>query len=119
MSDTEIDHLGLFLKFADTVQANAALLTRPVYAETCPCGGSVEVGRDAPAAERRRIWSTFIGRHQDCLARVTSSGECACEGYTIRTDYGTGVEHDVDRSSCPVHGRVIPSGSSAAETGEG
>lgn len=29
---------------------------------------------------------------------------CECVGYTIRTDYGTGVEYDVDRSSCPVHG---------------
>jgi hypothetical protein len=28
---------------------------------------------------------------------------CACVAYTIRTDYGTGVEHDVDRSSCPIH----------------
>lgn len=28
---------------------------------------------------------------------------CACEAYTLRTDYGTGIEHDVDRSSCPVH----------------
>lgn len=34
------------------------------------------------------------------------ASKCACEGYTIRTDYGTGVEHDVDRSSCPVHGEM-------------
>lgn len=29
---------------------------------------------------------------------------CTCEGYAIRTGYGTGVEWDVDRSSCEVHG---------------
>lgn len=29
---------------------------------------------------------------------------CSCHPYTIRTDYGTGTEHDVDRSSCPIHG---------------
>jgi hypothetical protein len=28
---------------------------------------------------------------------------CDCVGYTIRTDYGTGIEYDLDRSSCPVH----------------
>lgn len=32
------------------------------------------------------------------------SALCGCVGYTIRTDYGTGVEHDVYRSSCPIHG---------------
>lgn len=33
--------------------------------------------------------------------------DCACVGYTIRTDYGTGTEHDVDPSSCPVHGGAL------------
>lgn len=28
---------------------------------------------------------------------------CECVGYSYRTDYGTGVEYDVDRSSCPIH----------------
>jgi hypothetical protein len=71
MSDretTEDGALGTFLRFADTVQANAERAHRPVYAETCPCGGSVEVGRDATAAERRRIQATFYSRHRDCAA---------------------------------------------------
>jgi tRNA A37 N6-isopentenylltransferase MiaA len=34
---------------------------------------------------------------------ASSTPECACVGYTILTDYGTGIEHDVDRSSCPIH----------------
>lgn len=29
---------------------------------------------------------------------------CACEPYLIRTDYGAGIEHDVDQSSCQIHG---------------
>lgn len=42
------------------------------------------------------------------LIRVLGPGsweliECECVGYTIRTDYGTGTEHDVDRSSCLIH----------------
>lgn len=28
---------------------------------------------------------------------------CECAAYTIRTDYGTGFEYDVDTSSCPIH----------------
>lgn len=71
------DHLAIFVEFADKIQAAHERGHRPVYAETCPCGGSVEVGRDAPAAERRRIWGTFVGRHQHCLPRVTSPAEQA------------------------------------------
>lgn len=33
-----------------------------------------------------------------------SDARCGCVGYTIRTDYGTGIEYDVDRSMCVVHG---------------
>lgn len=42
---------------------------------------------------------------QIIAARAITPGEqtCECVAYTIRTDYGTGVEHDVDRSSCAVH----------------
>lgn len=29
---------------------------------------------------------------------------CECVGYANRVDYGTGIEHDVDRSSCSIHG---------------
>jgi hypothetical protein len=71
MTDSsEKDPLGAFLRFADTVQANAERAHRPVYAETCPCGGSVEVGRDATAAERRRIQATFYARHRECAERA-------------------------------------------------
>lgn len=62
----ERDHLGTFLRFADAVQANAESARRPAYAETCPCAGSVEVSRDVPAAERRRIREAFAYRHRDC-----------------------------------------------------
>lgn len=72
--DAPVDHLGLFLQFADAVRAAHERAHRPVYAETCPCGGSVEVGRLAAGAERRRIWSTFVGRHQHCLTRVNPPG---------------------------------------------
>lgn len=67
------DPLGTFLRFADAVQANAERAHRPVYAETCPCGGSVEVGRDVTAAERRRIHASFLGRHRDCLTGGASN----------------------------------------------
>ena len=63
---TADDRLATFLRFADAVQANAERAHRPVYAETCPCGGTVEVGRDVTAAERRRIWQQFVGRHHAC-----------------------------------------------------
>lgn len=34
---------------------------------------------------------------------ATEEVECACESVVGRVDYGTGIEYDVDRSSCPVH----------------
>jgi hypothetical protein len=68
--ETDLDHLALFLRFADTVQAAWERAHRPVYAETCPCGGSVEVGRDASPAERRRIQAAFWGRHRECPDRA-------------------------------------------------
>lgn len=43
---------------------------------------------------------------------VSLPAECTCEGYAVRTDYGTGVEYDVDRSSCPLHGVTPPEGGS-------
>lgn len=70
----EKDPLGAFLRFADAVQVNAERAHRPVYVETCPCGGSVEVGRDVTAAERRRIHAMFCGRHRDCLTRLNPPG---------------------------------------------
>jgi hypothetical protein len=65
---TERDPLTTFLKFADAVQANAERAHRPAYAETCTCGGSVEVGRDVSRADLRRIHANFLGRHQECTA---------------------------------------------------
>lgn len=70
---TDNDPLGTFLRFADTVQANADRAHRPVYAETCACGGTVEVGRDATRAERTRIHAQFVGRHRDCLPRAAEA----------------------------------------------
>jgi hypothetical protein len=62
-SDVRLDAI---IRFFDSVQAAAERATRPVYAETCCCGGSVEVGREATAAERRRIQANFLGRHMRC-----------------------------------------------------
>lgn len=73
-AETDLDHLGLFLQFADTVQAAWERAHRPVYAETCACGGSVEVGREATPAERRRIQAAFYGRHRECPERLYRAG---------------------------------------------
>ncbi len=70
-SDTDRDHLGIFLKFADSIQATYERAHRPAYTETCVCGGSVEVGRDVSRADLRRIHANFLGRHLDCLPTPT------------------------------------------------
>jgi hypothetical protein len=67
----ETDTLGTFLAFADAVQASAERAHRPAYAETCTCGGSVEVGRDVSRADLRRIHANFLGRHRDCGMALT------------------------------------------------
>lgn len=70
----QADVLASFLKFADEVQANAHAATRPAYAQTCPCGGTIELSRDVPAAERRRLALNFHGMHHQCTA-VPDGGE--------------------------------------------
>lgn len=67
--EKDVDHLGIFLKFADSIQATYERAHRPVYAETCVCGSSVEVGRDVSRADLRRIHANFLGRHQYCVTR--------------------------------------------------
>lgn len=69
------DVLGHFLAFADAVQAHAERAHRPAYAETCVCGGSVEVGRDVPRADLRRMYVNFLGRHRDCTTPRTERRE--------------------------------------------
>lgn len=61
------DHLADFIRFADAAQEQAARAHRPAYAETCGCGGSVEVGKDATRADLRRIHANFLARHARCL----------------------------------------------------
>lgn len=61
------------LDYLDALRDFAQASTRPVYAETCPCGGSVEVGREATAAERRRIVANFWGRHRECVPSAPTS----------------------------------------------
>jgi len=51
--------------------------------------------------------TTHTGDEREHDRQVAGAAACACEGYTIRTDYGTGIEHDVDRSSCPLHGGQV------------
>lgn len=80
--DAPVDHLGLFLQFADKVQAAHERAHRPAYAETCVCGGSVEVGRDASRADLRRIHANFLGRHRKCLAHdLMLDTTVACIGF--------------------------------------
>lgn len=67
--------LDKFLRFADAVQAAHAASQRPAYAETCPCGGSIEVGQGVPAAERRRARETFLGRHHRCTSPTPPTEE--------------------------------------------
>ena len=70
MIDEQTDALGVFLSFADKLQAVHERAHRPAYAETCPCGGSIEVSRDVPAAERRRLHANFLGRHIRCTPQA-------------------------------------------------
>lgn len=39
----------------------------------------------------------------DHRCAVPDPDDCECVAYTIRTDYGTGTEHDVDDTACPIH----------------
>ncbi len=70
----ENDVLGAFLRFADAVQAAHERGHRPAYAEICSCGGSVEVSRDVPAPERRRIRDNFLSKHQACVRVIPPEG---------------------------------------------
>lgn len=49
----------------------------------------------------------------------TAQPSCTCTPYTIRTDYGTGVEHDLEvDENCPIHGAPTAQPEQAAETVE-
>ena len=72
---TDLDHLGIFLKFADSIQVTYERAHRPAYAETCGCGGSVEVGRDVSRTDLRRIHANFLGRHRECLTTRDETGD--------------------------------------------
>ena len=67
----ERDNLGAFLKFADDLKEIRDHYERPVYSQTCRCGGSVEVGKDCPPGERRRIVANFFGMHIRCQQAST------------------------------------------------
>ena len=73
------DALDTFLRFADGLQEAHALARRPAYREACACGGSVEVGRDVPAVERRRIRETFTYRHSRCLTHPDTTTHDSAE----------------------------------------
>lgn len=88
---------------------------RPVY--ECQCGDrSPALDHDAIYPEDVEAAAGWHRRHlADAALRVlaahpappsetaTEDVECACESVVARVDYGTGIEYDVDRSSCPVH----------------
>lgn len=58
--------LDRVLDYFDSMRALVEVQNRPVYAETCSCGASVEVGREATPAERRHVRAFFQGRHRLC-----------------------------------------------------
>lgn len=64
------DALEAFLRFADQMQENLKHDQRPAYAETCCCGGSVELSRDVTGAERRRVSAQFFTTHRFCASGV-------------------------------------------------
>lgn len=70
----ERDNLGAFLKFADDLKEIRDHYERPVWAQTCRCGGSIEVGKGCPPAERRRAMANFHGMHRACAA-IDQAGE--------------------------------------------
>lgn len=59
-------------------------------------------GLTGESAATVRGWAAAMDEVLAFLPSPPANG-CACEAYTIRTDYGTGIEYDVDRSSCPIH----------------
>lgn len=64
------EQLTAVLNYFDSVKAFAEAAHRPVFAASCPCGATIEVGRDAAAAERRRIHANWFGLHQHCADRT-------------------------------------------------
>ena len=58
--------LEKFLDYADTLEALMGARVRPAYAETCRCGGQVEIGADVPSRERARLTAAFHARHAAC-----------------------------------------------------
>lgn len=77
MSDliTPTDALTSFLKFADDMREIYERYNRPAWAETCACGGSIEVSKEVPNPERARMWRQWQGRHGRC----TEAGRAALE----------------------------------------
>lgn len=67
---TASDALSSFIKFADDMRDIYTWYNRPAYAETCPCGASVEVGNTVDRAEQARIRRHFQGRHFRCLQQI-------------------------------------------------
>lgn len=63
---TRRDALDSFLKFADDMRDIREHYERPSIEITCPCGGSLVVGRDVPAPERKRHALNFRGAHYPC-----------------------------------------------------
>jgi hypothetical protein len=78
MSETGPLPIERLFDYMDALRDWAEKASSPAYAETCCCGSSVEVGREATPAERRRIAVNFHGRHQTCPQRfrdAESGGE--------------------------------------------
>ena len=68
MSAIKDDPLGGLLDYFDQVVAMTERADRPVYAESCSCGASIEIRNAVPASERRRMHGSFLARHGRCMA---------------------------------------------------
>lgn len=66
---TASDALASFLRFADQMKEIRDNYERPIWAQTCPCGGSVEVDRALPPSERKRVAANWYGMHARCTRK--------------------------------------------------
>jgi hypothetical protein len=71
-----LDYLDRLCKVIDATVEATEIRHRPAYAETCVCGGSVEVGHEVTRADLRRMHAHFVSRHMQCLDRTEGGGRC-------------------------------------------
>lgn len=90
-SDQERHYVGLLLDAIRDIGVAAGVLREDIEALSGP---------------EALMFAQDTAEHVRALREAQSAQEgpeCACVGVTQRTDYGTGTEHDVDRSACLLH----------------